>query len=105
MGAVNSRGERRSSERDFEPTARTQGAQTSAKNGRIPGLQRPDQPIERVSPEGVLADGEDSNSRYPSDQNCRVVGVSMNRLLVRGAEVRAPIEFLGFPSRYGCDSK
>ena len=39
-------------------SARTgRGAQPSAKNGRIPGLQRADRRAERVSPEGVLAEG------------------------------------------------
>jgi hypothetical protein len=55
MGAVNSLGERWSSERDFEPTARAQGAQPSTKNGRIPGLFRADKPAERVSAKAMLA--------------------------------------------------
>jgi hypothetical protein len=56
MGEVNSHGERRASERDFELPAPAQGAQPSAKNGRIPGLQRAGDRAERVSPKGVLAE-------------------------------------------------
>jgi hypothetical protein len=58
MGPVNSQGESRASETDFEPPATAQGAHPSAKNGGIPGLQRADRRAERVSPEGVLAEGE-----------------------------------------------
>jgi hypothetical protein len=62
MAAVNSHGERRSTERDFEPTARAQGAQPSAKNGRIPGLFRAAQEMERLFARAVLAEGQELSS-------------------------------------------
>src|SRR5918996_3033962 len=49
MAEVNSRRESRASERDFEPPAPAQGAQPSAKNGGIPGLQRADPRTEKLS--------------------------------------------------------
>jgi hypothetical protein len=57
MAAVNSRREKRPSERDFEPTARAQGAQPSTKNGRITGLFRADQQTESEFAQVVLAEG------------------------------------------------
>jgi hypothetical protein len=62
MGQVNSHGERRSSERDFEPTARAQGAQPSAKNGRIPRVFRANQQTKRLSAWATLAEGEELSS-------------------------------------------
>jgi hypothetical protein len=62
MGQVNSRREGRASERDFELPVPAQGAQPSAKNGAVPGLQHADRPAERVSPSGVLAEGEELSS-------------------------------------------
>ena len=49
MGEVNGRRESRASERDFELPALAQGAQPTAKNGGIPGLQRVDLQTERLS--------------------------------------------------------
>ena len=57
MGEVNSHRERRSSERDFESTARAQGAQSPARNGRIPRLFRADLQTERLSAWAMLAEG------------------------------------------------
>jgi hypothetical protein len=57
MGQVNGRRESRALERDFEPPTPVQGAQPSAKNGRIPGLFRADQQTERLSVQAVLAEG------------------------------------------------
>jgi hypothetical protein len=62
MGPVNSRRENRASERGFELPAPAQGAQPPAKNGQISGLSRADQRTERVSPKGVLAEGEELSS-------------------------------------------
>ena len=62
MSQVNSHGESRASETDSEPPATAQGAHPSAKSGGIPGLQRADLRAERVSPEGVLAEGEELSS-------------------------------------------
>ena len=62
MGQVNSRGESRASESDSEPPAAIQGAQPSTKNGRIPGLFRADQRTERLSAQGILAEGEELSS-------------------------------------------
>ena len=59
MGEVNSHGESWLSERDFELLAAAQGAQPSAKNGRIPGLFRADQQTERMSSVGVLAERQE----------------------------------------------
>jgi hypothetical protein len=64
MGEVNSPGENRPPETGGEPPRPAQGAQLPAENGAAPGLFRASQRAERVSPEGMLADGEDSNSRY-----------------------------------------
>ena len=50
MGQVNSHGETRASERDFDLPAPAQGAHPAAKNGRFPGLFRVDCWAERVSP-------------------------------------------------------
>ena len=66
MAEVNSHRESGASERDFEPPASAQGAQLSGKNGRIPGLQRRDRRAERVSPEGVLAEGAGFELLVPS---------------------------------------
>ena len=63
MGQVNSRGESRPLERVFGSVATRQGAQLSAEKAGIPALQRADPRTERLSALGVLADGEDSNSR------------------------------------------
>jgi hypothetical protein len=57
MGQVNGRRESRASESDSEPPAPVQGAQASAKNGRIPGLFRVDQQTERLSARSMLAEG------------------------------------------------
>jgi hypothetical protein len=59
MGLVNGRREERALESDSEPPAPAQGAQPLARNGRIPGLFRTDHSAERVSPEGILAEGEE----------------------------------------------
>ena len=62
MGQVNSCRESRASERDFGPPAPAQGAQASAINGRIPRLFKVDHRAERLSPKGVLAEGEELSS-------------------------------------------
>src|SRR5688572_1762006 len=62
MGQVNGRREGRTLESDSEPSAQVQGAQASAKNGRIPGLFRADQQTERLSAQAVLAEGEEPGS-------------------------------------------
>ena len=62
MGQVNSAGESRTSERAFEPPAPAKGAQPSAKNDGIPGLQRPDWGTQRLSPKGILAEEEELSS-------------------------------------------
>jgi hypothetical protein len=59
MGQVNGRRESRALESDSEPTAPGQGAQASAKNGRIPGLSRVDPPTESGFAQVVLAEGEE----------------------------------------------
>jgi hypothetical protein len=59
MGEVNGCRENLASERDFEPTALAQGAQPSAKNGRIPGPFGAAQRTERLSAYYVLAEGEE----------------------------------------------
>jgi hypothetical protein len=41
------------------------GEQPWAENGPIPGLQRADPRTERPSAQAKLADGKDSNYRYP----------------------------------------
>ena len=64
IAEVNSRRESPALERDFELPTSAQGERQTAKNGGIPGPQRADRRAERASPKGVLADGEDSNSRY-----------------------------------------
>ena len=58
MGQVNGRRESRALESDSELSAQVQGAQPSAKNGRIPRLFRADDQAKRVLPEGVLAEGQ-----------------------------------------------
>ena len=80
MGQVNRRRESGPSERDFEPPALAQGAQPAAKNGRIPGLQRPDRRAERVSPKGILAEGEElwSNILFVKFQWVRIPHHPMN---------------------------
>jgi hypothetical protein len=62
MDQVNGRRESRALETDSEPPAPVQGAQLSAKNGRIPGLFRTDHRAERGSPTDVLAEGEELSS-------------------------------------------
>ena len=57
MGQVNSYGESRASERTFGPMRARRGEQPAVKYGGIPGLLRADSSAERVSPEGVLAEG------------------------------------------------
>jgi hypothetical protein len=69
MGQVNSHGESRRSERSFGRLAAWRGQRRLAENRRIPELQRAERRAERLSPEGFLADGEDSNSRYPIGPN------------------------------------
>ena len=46
-------------ESDSEPQAQVQGAQASAKNGRIPGLFMADQQTERLSAQAVLAERQE----------------------------------------------
>jgi hypothetical protein len=58
MAEVNSLRESPPSERDFEPLVQAQGAQPSAKNGRIPRLFRADQQTERLSTWAMLAERE-----------------------------------------------
>ncbi len=58
MGRVNSRGERRPSERVSGVAPTRRGEQPSPEKGGIPGLQRADRSAERVSPKGVLAEGK-----------------------------------------------
>jgi hypothetical protein len=65
MGEVNSRRERCPSERAFGRAVHWQGQHPLDENGAIPGLFRTDHRAERLSAQAVLADGEDSNSRYP----------------------------------------
>ena len=74
MAEVNSRRESRASERDFEPPAAARGEQPSAKNGGIPGLQRADRRTESGFADVVLADVEDSNSRYPMGPKLDAIG-------------------------------
>jgi len=62
MGQVNSYGESRASERVFGFMRARRGEQPAVKNGGIPGLFRAEHRAERVSPEGVLADGEELSS-------------------------------------------
>jgi hypothetical protein len=89
MGAVNSHGERRSSERDFEPAARDQGAQPSAKNGRIPRLFRADQQTERLSASTMLAEGEELSSnllcRIFNDLRTTQISVDVAWRIIDGA--------------------
>jgi hypothetical protein len=56
MGQVNGRRESRALESASEPPAPVQGAQASAKNGRIPGLFMADQQTERLSAWAMLAE-------------------------------------------------
>jgi hypothetical protein len=81
MGQVNSRRESRASERDFEPPAPARGEQPSAKNGRIPGLLSGYRCAERLSPEGVLAEGEElsSNPLCVRFQRLRITHILMDR--------------------------
>jgi hypothetical protein len=62
MSQVNSRGESQAQERDFEVLRPAQGAQPSAKNGRVPRLLRADQQPERLSAQAMLAEGEELSS-------------------------------------------
>ena len=59
---MNSYGESRASERVFGSMRARRGEQPAVRNGAIPGLQRADRPAERVSPEGILAEGEELSS-------------------------------------------
>jgi len=59
------RGEMCRSERNFGRPVAWRGQQSLAEDGRIPGLLRVDRQAESEFAQVVLADGEDSNSRYP----------------------------------------
>jgi hypothetical protein len=62
IGQVNSHRDSWLLERDFWPEPASEGEQPRAQNGGIPGLQRGDRRAERVSPEGILAEGEELSS-------------------------------------------
>jgi hypothetical protein len=62
MGEVNSHGESGLSERDSRPAPASRGEQPPAENSGIPGLFRADRSAERVSPEGMLVEGEELSS-------------------------------------------
>jgi hypothetical protein len=66
---VNSPGENRPSETRFGSAPIERGAQPSAKNGGISRGQRADRRAERLYAQAMLADGEDSNFRYPIGSN------------------------------------
>jgi len=74
MGQVNSRGESRPPERVFGSVPPGRGEQAVPKNGRIPGLQRPDRQTESGFADVVWADGEDSNTRYPMGPKLDAIG-------------------------------
>ena len=74
MGEVNSYGESRASERGLGSMRARRGEQPAVKNGWIPALLRATPRIERMSCKGALADGEDSNSRYPIGPKLQVRG-------------------------------
>jgi hypothetical protein len=94
MGQVNSYGESRASERVFGSMRARRGEQPAVKLGRIPGLLRPVPRTERVSPKGVLADAEDSNSRYLM----RRIGLPGKRrpLCLKLAAMHQGIDIAGF---------
>jgi hypothetical protein len=64
IARVNSHRESRPSERLFAPRSDTRVNNYRPRNGGIPGLQRPDPRAERVSAEGVLAEGELPASKH-----------------------------------------
>ena len=101
MGQVNSRGERRPSERNSRPVSRVRGEQLPARNGRIPGLQRGDRRTERMLPKRRLGGGRGTvvkpssviglrGSRAPSWHRLRGWSSGRGHSSVRGRRVRPP---------------
>jgi hypothetical protein len=103
MGQVNGRRESRASESDSEPPAQVQGAQASAKNGRIPGLFRADQQTERLSAWAMLAEGERRDQKHSPLSSTPERGMLQgSRFECRSGQPGRTLWCLGAPTRTCC---